>query len=257
MTFEAYPRVFRVWSLVAVAFWMISSVHPSRSNESTQKPAVGTIAPNIRFWEFKHGNDVFTSGRTVYLDLTTASGPKRLWNPMTGEFASGDLAIGSLSRARFIPVYSPDSLSNGGTIEMSIVSTSPRCGYTVGADITYTGSDGVPATFYIIEKYKSLKKTFYCGTPLKQRYDVEVGSVAASLPDGRLLIVDFTKKTAVACLRVPSTIVALDDGSFLVPADFLQPGLDAAGDNQGARYRALLATLKSHPATVIQPTRIE
>ena len=195
--------------------------------------------------------------RTVYLDLTMPNGPKRFWNPVTGEFKSAaEIDVKDLSRTRFIPAYSPESLSNGSTIKMSIVSTGARCGYTVGVDFTYSESNSAIATFYIIEKYKSLKKTFYCGTPLTQRYDVEVGYVAVSLADERLIIIDFAKKSAITFLHVPTTIVALDDESFLVPAEFLKPGLDAAGDNQGARYRALLATLKSHPAAVVHPTRV-
>ena len=258
MIFKAGRKIPRGWPLVAVGIAMTFNIQPSRSNDNTPTPAVGKVAPGVQFWEFKQVNDAFTSGRTVYLDLTMANGSKEFWNPVNGEFKSAtEIDVKSLSRTRFIPAYSPESLANGNTIEMSIVSTGARCGYTVGVDFTYSGSDRVPATFYLIEKYKSLKKTFYCGTPLKQKYDVEVGNVAVSLADDRLLIIDYTKNSAIAFLHVPSTIVALDDESFLVPADFLKPGLDAAGDNQGARYRALLAALKSHPATVVHPTRVE
>ena len=186
-----------------------------------------------------------------------ADGRRTFWNPVTGEFKSAaEVNVEALSRTRFIPADSPERTSPGSTIEMSIAATGARCGYTVGVDYAYTEKDRAPASFFIIKKYKSLKKTFYCGAALKQIYDVEALNVAASLPDGRVLVIDYTKESAMAFMHVPSTIVALDDETLSVPGGFLKPGLDAAGDNQGARYRAVLSALKDHPATVVHPVLV-
>lgn len=247
----------RIWRTAAMTVCLVLCIQPDLAQENMQGTQADGAASTLQLWQFKGVNDVFTSGRAVYLDITSANGTREFWNPVTGEFKPRvDFDARDLSRPPFIP-GSPEKLSNGGTIVMSIESTGARCGYTVGVNFTYTGADQIPATFYLIEKYKSIKRTFYCGTPLQQRYDVEVGNVAVALSDGRLLIVDFAKKQGIAFTHVPSTIVALDDQSFLVPASFLKPGLDAAGDNQGARYRALLRALESHPVTVVRPVSIE
>jgi hypothetical protein len=238
---------------------MAFCIQSGPSNDDVPIPAVGKSAPSVQLWQFKGVNGAFTSGRTVYLDVTMADGQRKFWNPVTGDFKSADeIDVKTLGRIQYIPTYSTEQLSNGGTIKKTIEASGAKCGYTVGLNFTYTEKDEVSETFYIIEKYKTLKKTFYCGTPLKQRYDVEVlGNVAVSLADNRILIINYSKQSAIAFMHVPSTIVALDDESFLIPAEFLKPGLDAAGYDQGARYRALLAALKSNPATAIHPTRIE
>jgi hypothetical protein len=187
-----------------------------------------------------------------------ADGTRKFWNPVNGELKPAvDVDVKTLSSAMSIPAYTPEDLWNGATIKMSIESSGARCGYTVGVNFTYIEKDKTSATFYIIEKYKPPKKTFYCGTPLIQQYDVEGLNWALTLPDNRLLVIDFAGKQAIAFEHVPSTIVALDDQSLLVPASLLKPALDTAQGDQAARYQALLAALKNHPATVIQSVRVE
>lgn len=140
---------------------------------------------------------------------------------------------------------------------MAIKASNPKCGYAVGTEITYKARDDESRSFYLIQKYNPPKKTYYCGTPQLQSYDAQYFNVAAGLPDGRILIAEIDKSQAIAFDKVPSHIVALGDDAWLVPADLLRPQLDAAGANQIARYRALVATLKSSKPVVIQAINVK
>jgi len=242
---------FAIWPslLMMLGSGMTQGARPSATTSAKK-------TPSIELWEFNEIDDAFESGSAAYLGLKLKGGKKELWNPVSGTFLSpDDAAAQRLKRAPWVNEYAPLELSNASSIGMVIKSTGAKCGYTVGVYYTYEGQDE-PRSFYIVDRFHPPKRTGYCGTDQNQSFDAVLLGSAVGLSDGRLLLVDYTTKLAVALEHVPADIVSLDNKTFLIPLELLQPALDRAGGDQVARYKALLRTLSQHPATVVRPATV-
>ena len=240
---------------LAVIILVIGLAHPPRAEDG--RPLPSQAAPAVQLWQFTQINDTFTRGNAVDLDLTLSNGNRVLWNPANGDVQAPAESAAMLRSGFPTSDLKPYALSNGGEIVMSIRSSGAKCGYTLGVNLIYTAKNNAPQAFYLVEKYTTPKINYPCGTKLQQAFDTEPFHGAAALPDGRLLIVDYSSRLAVAFFHVPSEIVALGNKAVLIPGDLLTPGLDAAGDDPGARYRALLSPLKRHPATPLRPILVQ
>jgi hypothetical protein len=218
-------------------------------------PATNT---QIEAWKFSSVQNLIYEGRTVYLELVLRNGQRKLWNPMSGSlkpFKKDERQ--KFTQTGLPPLYSYLNLPSGGKIRLEIEAPDPRHELSIGASYTYQEKDENIGYFYWIKKLRPPVRTFYRGTPLVQKLDADFSLLPLALPDDRLLLVNTLGREAIALQHIPKTIVSFDDEWYLVPAALLNPELDAAGEDQGARYEALLRVLTNNPRLMVHPKLID
>jgi hypothetical protein len=212
----------------------------------------------IALWKSRIINEVFTDDGSIFVDITTKNGTRKLWNPLSNELKSisKDSSI-KMNGIGTLPPNTTVPLTGDSSVRLSVNEVSAKCGLTIGTSFTLSTGDGSSGSFYLISKYIPPKKTSYCGQQLTQTYDATSIVTVAAMADHRIALVNFSKNQVIILDRAPSKIISLGGESFLVPVDLLKAGFESASDNQRLRYQTLVRILKNNHVKLIEPKTIQ